>query len=622
MAKLTYLDLANRVLKRITQPEVATMKNAVGTSKIVGELINEAQNELWTETTNWYSLFAERNFQTQTETSTALRFVNSTPAVIQETPVVLPKYEKGTSLRIVGSTGNDGIYIVDSHMTDITTITKSGTLTGFSVPTAVAWNGSFYCLIGMDYTLQNIAVTSVDGVTWSAPSLIGTGAGSAYYAMTWNGRFFCAIGANTQSAISVDGITWTLATLPLSGYNWFDIVWNGKIFCAVGGSAYALTSPDGLHWSTSTMPVNSSWSQLAWNGSVFVAVSSSSADSSGGIAAISPDGFGWTRSYLPVVNYWRCIAWNGTVFCALSAGLLPALGGSNVGAISSDGITWQQVTLPQTNLWSRITANDYGMFFAVSTWSAVYTTGAFIASSDGINWKSFPIINPLPVYKIATNGVDFIIATGETVGSPFSYRTSSVAEITFQPSDRFVTEAPGSTVSLYTLTYPVASDFGRAYHLVDLTNNRIITEDTTRGFSEDDPQMLSFNQPTHFSMQGNFYRLYYPPSGVYTIIDRYWKSPQTLVNDADLYDFPLFCENFLIHYAWMKMLEYLNKFDQADRIRLQIYGDPLKKMPGIMQKCISANRVVIDKMLRFHPSRGGRAIEPPRFPSHYGARYF
>ena len=311
MSKLTYLQLTNRVLKRITQPEAATVTGITGQGKIISELINEAQTELWTETTNWYSLFTERMFNTFTFTAATLTFNNASPATITDSGNGFGKFKTGMTIRVTGSASNDGIYML----------------------------------------------------------------------------------------------------------------------------------------SPTTAP----------------------------------------------------------------------------------------------------------------------TTGT----------------------------------------------------LTLQTADTLTTEAPGQTVIIYALTYPLASDFGRAYHLVDLTNNRILTEDATVAFSEDDPQMMNFNEPTHFSIQGDFYRFYYIPSGTFQMVDRYWKVPTTLAADADVYTLPLFCENFLIHWPLMRVLEYMNKFEAADRVRTQIYGTK-----GVLEKAMFANSKILDKMLRFQPTHGGRPIAPPRFPSHYGARYY
>lgn len=69
MAKLTYLQLTNRVLKRINESTISEVTTATGKALIVTELINEAQNELWTET-NWYSLYTTRTFATVASTAT------------------------------------------------------------------------------------------------------------------------------------------------------------------------------------------------------------------------------------------------------------------------------------------------------------------------------------------------------------------------------------------------------------------------------------------------------------------------------------------------------------------------------------------------------------------------
>jgi len=311
MAKLTYLQIANRILKRITQPEVATLQGASGTVKIVSEFINEAQNELWTETTNWYSLFTERNFNTFTWTGSTLTFAASSPATITDSGAGFGSFKSGQTIRISGSTFNDGIWVISS--------------------------------------------------------------------------------------------------------------------------------------------------------------------------TVAP--------------------------------------------------------------------------------------------------------------------------------------TSSV--LTLQASDMLVAEAPGHAIQIYPITYPVAADFGRAYHIVDLSNDRVLTEDVGRAMTEDDPQMDNYNEPTHFAMQGDFYRFYYIPNGVFTMVDRYWKIPPPLSADADVYALPIFCENFIIQWALRGTLEYMNKFDAADRITSKIYS-----ADGVLAKAKMANKAIIDRIVRFQPTDGGRPIAPPRFSSHYGARYY
>lgn len=63
MAKLTYLELTNRVLRRINITEITDVTTALGQALIVTNLINEVQTELY-NITNWYTLYNARTFVT------------------------------------------------------------------------------------------------------------------------------------------------------------------------------------------------------------------------------------------------------------------------------------------------------------------------------------------------------------------------------------------------------------------------------------------------------------------------------------------------------------------------------------------------------------------------------
>src|SRR3990167_4428268 len=69
MAKLTYLQLTNRALGRITQSTISDVTAATGQALIITQLLNEAQNELFTED-NWYSLYSSRSIATVASTGT------------------------------------------------------------------------------------------------------------------------------------------------------------------------------------------------------------------------------------------------------------------------------------------------------------------------------------------------------------------------------------------------------------------------------------------------------------------------------------------------------------------------------------------------------------------------
>jgi hypothetical protein len=268
----------------------------------------------------------------------------------------------------------------------------------------------------------------------------------------------------------------------------------------------------------------------------------------------------------------------------------------------------------QNELWTE-TSNWYSLF-KMRTFSLVpYTasTIAFVeggASADTITDTANGFGNFQPgqtIYVSGSTSNDGIYVIG----------TAVAGTITLQTSDDLTAEVLGDSVTIYPITYPVASDWGRTHHLVDITNNRVLTEEYTRSFDEANPAMDSYSNPSHFSMQGDFYRFYYPASSTVKIIDRYWAIPDALSGDSDTSDLPIFCENFIIHWAWMSILDYLNKFEQADRIRVKIYGSPTMKDDAILQKIKAANKKMLDIYLRFEPQETRAGLQPPKFPAHY-----
>ncbi len=67
MAKQTYLELTNRVLRRLNKADLTTISVATGLGLIVSNMINEVQNELYTQE-NWYTLYTTDTFTTVADT--------------------------------------------------------------------------------------------------------------------------------------------------------------------------------------------------------------------------------------------------------------------------------------------------------------------------------------------------------------------------------------------------------------------------------------------------------------------------------------------------------------------------------------------------------------------------
>ncbi len=260
---------------------------------------------------------------------------------------------------------------------------------------AIAWNGSVFCVVGTG----TVSAISSDGIAWTIHTLPLS---TAWAGIAWNGAVFCAVGGATISAISTDGITWTQYNIPSTNY-WEAIVWNGTVFCAVGNGSISATSPDGVTWTQHSMPVSGDWARIAWNGSIFCAIDYGSA-----VCATSPDGVTWTQHALPSSNNWYGIAWNGAVFCAVGDG--------PVAATSPDGVTWTARTTFGSAGWTNIAWNGT-LFCAVAYGGTVVGT-----SPDGITWtqRTLPACPSYAWYGIAWNGTVFCaVAIGITV--IFSY---------------------------------------------------------------------------------------------------------------------------------------------------------------------------------------------------------
>jgi hypothetical protein len=184
-----------------------------------------------------------------------------------------------------------------------------------------------------------------------------------------------------------------------------------------------------------------------------------------------------------------------------------------------------------------------------------------------------------------------------------------------QDADGLTVEAAGESITITALSYPFASDHGRTLDMVDATNNVFLWEDIVRIYDMSDPELNNPGTLVSFAVQGNTYRFYPVPAGAYLVRERYWRVPATLAANADTSDLPIDAENCLIQYSYMKVLEYLNKFELADRVRVEF--------ERLLRNAKNSNKKKIDKMRIIAPLNNVSpyGIMPTRFPSNYPARY-
>lgn len=182
---------------------------------------------------------------------------------------------------IVGSSWAGITYGTDRFCA-VTTDTSATTDDGINwrkgaMPASRAWgpiahSGSVFCTVagGTDK-----AAVSSDGLAWTEYSMAAVGNWSG---MAYGAGLFVAVAFSGGSACqsSPDGIAWTSRSI--GGANYKSIVWTGDYFLAVPyGGTTAAVSLDGITWVTATMPVSANWrSACAYAGGVLASVITSS----------------------------------------------------------------------------------------------------------------------------------------------------------------------------------------------------------------------------------------------------------------------------------------------------------------------------------------------------------
>ncbi|MBM3684802.1 MAG: hypothetical protein FJW83_09745 [Actinobacteria bacterium] len=132
-------------------------------------------------------------------------------------------------------------------------------------------NGIF---VGISHYSRSL--TSPDGLTWTLTSSLPVGAADIAFG---NGTFVAVASSGALRVMtSTDGVNWTAPSLsgaPATSA-WNDVTWDpaGSQFVAVGTSA-VMTSPDGTNWTMGTVPAANGWSAVTAGASMLVAAASS-----------------------------------------------------------------------------------------------------------------------------------------------------------------------------------------------------------------------------------------------------------------------------------------------------------------------------------------------------------
>lgn len=232
-------------------------------------------------------------------------------------------------------------------------------------------NGQFFAT-GRKYgtmpdTWEGLLWSSADGLNWQPRY---TEANTVVWGVAYGAGRFVAVAVNaplsssTRALTSLDGVQWTASTIP--GIGWlYDIAAGNDVFVAVGGNRI-MRSTEGVNWQPSEHP--SAWSLQSvdfFNG-LFIAVGER------GQILTSPSGEVWTESVSGTTNFLSAVA--------AGAGTVVAAGNDGAIVSSLDGVSWTQRSGPGPHL--RGLAFGAGVFAAVGRYGTVYQSGA-VSSCGG-----------------------------------------------------------------------------------------------------------------------------------------------------------------------------------------------------------------------------------------------
>jgi len=266
-------------------------------------------------------------------------------------------------------------------------------------------NGVKY-FVAVDGTPTNKVAYSVDGVNWTIATVPGN---ERWQCVEYGNGVFVAAANSTERdnfMYSTNGTSWTLVETPSPGTNqrWFDIVFTGTKFVAVGTDANCAFSTDGTSWSTGTaLPNAGNYSAIAYGNGTLVAVTGD-----GAISTSSDGGSSWIErnpkdsGTNPDANSRTCVAYGNGTWVSLSRN------NSNRIAYSVDnGVTWTAIAAPEdSNYWNDIHFAN-GKFVAL----AQSGTNQTMYSYDGINWITAPSTSS-GGWKALTHGLGRFVAVG------------------------------------------------------------------------------------------------------------------------------------------------------------------------------------------------------------------
>lgn len=258
-------------------------------------------------------------------------------------------------------------------------------------------------------------LASTDGSTWTlSTTRVGDTTNDYYYHVGYGNDTFITLPSNSNSFSStVDGINWTVGTVPVS-LQWRAIGYgNGMWIAVANNTATYIYSTDTVTWTIRTLPQSEEWEDIAYGNGMWVIVEGPNQFQNK--HAYSTDGLNWTVS--TAGKGASDIIYAGDLF--VCSGATPK--------VSTDGITWTQGTFPSAAASSGI-AYGNGVYVTVvpqqpfgyySTDGLTWTFNS-MGHNGSLNWncvafsneKFVALVKSSGSYSRSTDGVTWQAASG------------------------------------------------------------------------------------------------------------------------------------------------------------------------------------------------------------------
>ena len=257
-------------------------------------------------------------------------------------------------------------------------------------PSLIAYGDGMFVAIGRSTgfgTATYIAGYSTDGVTWTKATLPVTG---TWTHLVYGNGMFVAVDSKTDLKLvySTDrGATWNQGTYPNGSYSTYLFGYGGGKFIMGGiASNDTYSSTDCITWTDGGGP-SVIMSSLAYGNGMFVGMEYGAETKFG----YSYDGRSWTTGTMPEFTC-KSMAYGDGMFVAIG-------GGRGAEALySADGITWNETSIP-------INLRSPGSNYPISFKQIAYGDRKFVAlgsrsnnviySFDGITWLAHKLPSPL-----------------------------------------------------------------------------------------------------------------------------------------------------------------------------------------------------------------------------------